>query len=138
MHPKINEKINKPIITCNLVFVGVHPRFLVGFEDTKGAIRFRISKKNRQHNGQKTKYKRTNNDLQNIHIKLKIKPFGIFKLFLIYIYYYYKTFTYFNVCLISYKDHFLSSDIILETLHKPHRQTLCYINIFLAQYLSLD
>ena len=30
--------------------------------------------KNRQHNGQKKKkYKRTNNDLQNIHIKLKIE-----------------------------------------------------------------
>ena len=29
-------------------------------------------KKDRQHNGQKKKYKRTNNDLQNIHIKLKI------------------------------------------------------------------
>jgi hypothetical protein len=36
------------------------------FENTKGAIRIRISKKNRQHNGQKKKYKRTNNDLQNI------------------------------------------------------------------------
>jgi hypothetical protein len=75
------------------------------FEDTKGVTRIRISKKNRQHNGQKTeeqttqwskdrrtdntmvkrqknrqhngqkkKYKRTNNDLQNIHIKLKIEP----------------------------------------------------------------
>jgi hypothetical protein len=32
------------------------------FEDTKGAIRIRISKRNRQHNGQKKKYKRTNND----------------------------------------------------------------------------
>jgi hypothetical protein len=32
------------------------------FEDTKGAIRIRISKKNRQHNGQKKKYKRKNND----------------------------------------------------------------------------
>jgi hypothetical protein len=42
------------------------------FEDTKGAIRIRISKKNRQHNGQKKKYKRTNNDQQNIHIKLKM------------------------------------------------------------------
>jgi len=40
--------------------------------DTKGAIRICISKKNRQHNGQKNKHKRTNNDLQNIHIKLKI------------------------------------------------------------------
>ena len=39
----------------------------------KGAIRIRISKKNRQHNGQKKKYKRTSNDLQNIHIKLKIE-----------------------------------------------------------------
>jgi hypothetical protein len=29
------------------------------FEDTKGAIRIHISK-NRQHNGQKKKYKRTN------------------------------------------------------------------------------
>jgi hypothetical protein len=42
------------------------------FEDTKGAIIFRISKKNRQHNVQQKKYKRTNNDQQNIHIKLKI------------------------------------------------------------------
>jgi len=32
------------------------------FKDTKGAIRIRISKNNRQHNGQKKKYKRTNND----------------------------------------------------------------------------
>jgi len=42
------------------------------FEDTKGVIRIRISK-NRQRNGQKKKYKRTNNDLLNIHIKLKIE-----------------------------------------------------------------
>jgi hypothetical protein len=41
------------------------------FEDTKGAIRIRISKKNRQHNDRKKKYKRTNNGLQNIDIKLK-------------------------------------------------------------------
>jgi hypothetical protein len=43
------------------------------YEDTKGIIRIRKSKKDRQHNGQKKKYKRTNNDLQNIHIKLKIE-----------------------------------------------------------------
>jgi hypothetical protein len=43
------------------------------FEDTKATIRIRILKKNRQHNGQKKKYKRTNNNLQNIHIKLKIE-----------------------------------------------------------------
>jgi hypothetical protein len=29
--------------------------------------------KNRQHNGQKKKDKRANNDLQNIHIKLNIE-----------------------------------------------------------------
>jgi len=43
------------------------------FEDIKGAIIIRISKKNRRHNDQKKKYKRTNNDLQNIQIKLKIE-----------------------------------------------------------------
>jgi hypothetical protein len=43
------------------------------FEDTNGVIRIRKSKKNRQHNGQKEKDKRTNNDLQSIHIKLKIE-----------------------------------------------------------------
>ncbi len=42
-------------------------------EDTKGVFRIRISKTNRQHNGQKEKHKRTNNDLQNIHIKQKIE-----------------------------------------------------------------
>jgi hypothetical protein len=40
------------------------------FEDTKEVIRIRISK-NRQHNGHKKKYKRSNNDLQNIRIKLE-------------------------------------------------------------------
>ena len=43
------------------------------FQDTKGVIRFHKSKQERQHNGQKKKYKRTNNDLQSIHIKLKIE-----------------------------------------------------------------
>jgi hypothetical protein len=38
------------------------------FEDTKEAIRFRISRKNRQHNGQMKKYEMTNNNQQNIHI----------------------------------------------------------------------
>jgi hypothetical protein len=49
---------------------------VVGFTITftiKGIIRIRISKKNRKHNGQKKKYKRTNNDLQKIHIKLMIE-----------------------------------------------------------------
>ena len=35
-------------------------------------IRIRILKKNRHHNGQKKKYKRTNNDLQNIYIYIYI------------------------------------------------------------------
>jgi hypothetical protein len=43
------------------------------FEDTKGVIRIRKSKKNRQHNDQKKKDKKTNKDLQNIHIKQKIE-----------------------------------------------------------------
>ena len=43
------------------------------FEDTKGVIRIRNSKKNSKHNGQKKKYKRINNDLQNMHIKLKVE-----------------------------------------------------------------
>ena len=46
--------------------------YIEEFEDAKGVIRIRISK-NRQHNGQKKMYKRTNNDLQNIHIKPKIE-----------------------------------------------------------------
>ena len=40
------------------------------FEDTKGVNRIYKSKKDRQQNGQKKKDKGTNNDLQNIHIKL--------------------------------------------------------------------
>ena len=38
------------------------------FEDTKGVIIIRILKKNRQNTAQEKKYKRTNNDLQNIFI----------------------------------------------------------------------
>jgi 4-diphosphocytidyl-2C-methyl-D-erythritol kinase len=40
-------------------------------EDPKGSIRISKLKKNRHRNAQKKKYTRTNNDLQNIHIKLK-------------------------------------------------------------------
>jgi len=42
-------------------------------EDIKGVIRIRKSKMDRQRNGQKKGYKRTNNDLQNIHIEQKIE-----------------------------------------------------------------
>ena len=41
------------------------------FEDTKGAIRIRKSKQNRQHNGQKKKDKGTNNDLKKHTHKTK-------------------------------------------------------------------
>ena len=34
------------------------------FEDTKGVIRIHKSKKNRQHNGQKKKYKRTSHSVR--------------------------------------------------------------------------
>ena len=43
------------------------------FEDIKGVNRIRKLKKDRQHNGQKKKDKKTNNDLQNMNIKLKIE-----------------------------------------------------------------
>jgi hypothetical protein len=39
------------------------------FEDTKGVIRIRKSK-DRQHNGEMKKDKRTNNDLQNMLLNL--------------------------------------------------------------------
>jgi len=42
------------------------------FEDTKGLIRIRKSK-DRQHNDQKKKDQRTNDNLQNITNKLKIR-----------------------------------------------------------------
>jgi hypothetical protein len=57
----------------HLIFSIINYPLYEEFEDTKGAIRNRISKKNRQHNGQKKNYKRTNNDRQNIHIKQKIE-----------------------------------------------------------------
>ena len=39
------------------------------FEDNKGVIKIRQSMKNRQHNGQKKKNKRTNDDLVNQFFK---------------------------------------------------------------------
>jgi hypothetical protein len=41
--------------------------------DTKGLIKICNLGKDRQYNGQKKKDKKTNNDLQNIDIKLKIE-----------------------------------------------------------------
>ena len=51
----------------------VHFSYVEEFEDTKEVIRIRKSKKARQHKGQKKTDKRTNNDLENIHINLKIE-----------------------------------------------------------------
>ena len=56
--------------TLDEIFKNISESSEETFEDTKGVIRNRISK-NRQYNGKK-KYKRTNNDQQNIHINLKI------------------------------------------------------------------
>ena len=50
-----------------------NPILEINVGNIDGAIRSRKSKRNRQHNCQKKKYKRTNKDLQNIHIKLKIE-----------------------------------------------------------------
>jgi len=51
------------------------------FEDTKGVIRIRKSKKTRQHNAQKKKCKKTNNDLQNMSgfREELVQPIYIFK-----------------------------------------------------------
>ena len=71
----LNRTIFKELREFLSVFSSVF-HSLIGveeFEDTKGVIRMRISKRNGQHNGKKKKYKRTNNDLQNMHIKLKIE-----------------------------------------------------------------
>ena len=53
--------------------------------DTKWVIRM-CKSKNRQHNSQKKKDKRTDNDLQNIHIKLKIELNRVLKQFLNFIF----------------------------------------------------
>ena len=42
-------------------------------EDTKGEIRINKLMQDKQHNGQKKKYKRTNNDLQNTTQKTKYR-----------------------------------------------------------------
>jgi len=62
--------------SCNLSYIYLiiieYVPYAEECEDTKEVIRIRISK-DRQHNDRKKKYKGTNNDLQNIHIKLKIE-----------------------------------------------------------------
>ena len=48
-----------------IVLLIYNDAFQEEFEDTKGVIRIRKSKRNRQHNDQERKDKRTDNDLQN-------------------------------------------------------------------------
>ena len=50
-------------------------QYIEELEDTTEVIRIRISKKNRQHNGQKKKYKTKGQTTiyKTLHIKLKIK-----------------------------------------------------------------
>jgi hypothetical protein len=62
---KVNVKIPTTLTTLLPFHWPWHSRTVIfsnkqyeEFVDTKGAIRIRISKKNRQHNGQKKKYKR--------------------------------------------------------------------------------
>ena len=62
----LNKKKNVIVVLRSKMFTQLEV-----FEDSKGVIRIRKSKKDRSHNGQKKKYKRTKNDLQNIQIKLK-------------------------------------------------------------------
>jgi hypothetical protein len=50
-------------------------KFFEEFEDAKGVIRVRKSK-DRQHNDHAKKKTGTNNDIQSIHIKLKIEYTG--------------------------------------------------------------
>ena len=74
----IEESIKESGRSCVHVCVlrvSIFPLFLRGVdwvlkEDTKGVTRIRKSK-DRQHNGQKKKDKRTNNDLQNMTHKTK-------------------------------------------------------------------
>jgi hypothetical protein len=73
---EINQYVysNKPIKALSL-YINVYRSamllsYLEEFEDNKGVIIIRKSK-DRQHNGQQKKYKRTNNDLQSITHKTK-------------------------------------------------------------------
>jgi hypothetical protein len=67
LEPRVNEEVM--YIDDTLQQLNWH-NLEEEFEDTKEVIRMRISK-NRQHNGQKKKDKRRNNDLQDITHKTK-------------------------------------------------------------------
>ena len=55
------------LFICVLVIINFFFYSKEELEDTIGVIRIRISKKNRQRNGQTKKYKRANKELKNTH-----------------------------------------------------------------------
>ena len=69
----ILKKTLTSIIRSHFELVSAMNMYEEELEDPKVSIRISKLKKNRNRNAQKKKYKRTNNDLQNIHIKLKIE-----------------------------------------------------------------
>ena len=66
-------KLNKLVILeASPILHQIRSKSAEELKDSKGLIGIRKSK-NKQHNDQAKKDKRTNNDLQNLHIKLKIE-----------------------------------------------------------------
>jgi hypothetical protein len=63
------------LVVCVFFFNNIRKYHYVQeeFENTKGVIRIHKSTEDRQRNGQTKNDKRTNKDLQNMHIKLKIE-----------------------------------------------------------------
>jgi hypothetical protein len=76
------RKKNGPHVEQELLTLPEHlsslPDFREELEDTKGVIRICISKKNRQHNGQKKKDKRTNSDRKAMNERIVITTNGIY------------------------------------------------------------
>ena len=72
---KINFNIRFILDVLKKALLGIKKKSLFlseeEFEDTKSVIKIPKSKKDRQHNGQKEKNIRTNNDLQSITHKTK-------------------------------------------------------------------
>jgi hypothetical protein len=61
------NSITSKLINQWFIFIQYTTILYEEFEDTKGIIRICISKKNRQHNGQKKKYKRTQQSTKHTH-----------------------------------------------------------------------
>ena len=59
----LSFQYNKHVLTVQSTYKEIG--YIEEFEDTKEVIRIRKSKKDRQHNGQKKKYKGKNNHLES-------------------------------------------------------------------------